>query len=194
MQMAVHCVHLNYKPELWYNLYFLSQTKHQSASIFHHILGVRSCRSSALYCGFITLFAGSIMNSVPVDSLIPLSSSQSSGFVHLHSFKSNVYRLLLQSSSIRFVLNLTFYFVCKYYAVENNIIIYYWVIVTNILLNGNDGLRWMKRAEVCYSWRFVTVTISGYLCQREAISVGRRATMSSADLFCLLGGVNNILM
>lgn len=133
-------------------------TKHNTASIFH-----RSCRSSTLYCAFITLHAGSIMNSVSIDSLIP-SSTLSSRVVHLHSFKSNVYRMLLQSSSIRFILNLIFYFVCKYYATENNIVINDCIIVTNVLLNDNDGLRWMKRAklqlqpEFCHydnQWLFV---------------------------------------
>lgn len=87
------------------------------------------------------------MNSVPIDSLIP-SSTLSSTVVHLHSFKSNVYRMLLQSSPIRFILNLIFYFVCKYYATENNIVINDCVIVKNVLLNDNDGLRWMKRAQL----------------------------------------------
>jgi hypothetical protein len=83
------------------------------------------------------------MNSVPIDSLIPSSSTLSSRVVHLHSF-----RILLQSSSIRFILNLIFYFVRKYYATENNIVINDCITVTNVLLNDNDGLRWMKREQL----------------------------------------------
>lgn len=82
------------------------------------------------------------MNRVAIDSLIPPSR-----IAHLHSF------MLLRAAlySIRFLPNLMFYFVCKYYAIENNIIINDCIIVTNALLKGDNGSRWMKRAKLCYN-------------------------------------------